>query len=124
MKDAFGHGSNGRGGSVNSRLRRPDIGLTQAARFSGRILNPNPAPTEGQRAVNDLRNRLSNAAGPGHAAALVQGIRNLTPVQAENAPFQSRLSPRAGHSFLDPHDPRAPRFNGGHFAGGLGKFKS
>jgi hypothetical protein len=31
----------------------------------------------------------------------------MTPVQAENSPFKSRLSPRAGHSYLDPHDPRA-----------------
>lgn len=30
----------------------------------------------------------------------------LTPVQSENAPFVSRLGKAAGHSYLDPHDPR------------------
>lgn len=29
-----------------------------------------------------------------------------TPVQSENAPFQSRLGAGAGHSYLDPNDPR------------------
>lgn len=30
----------------------------------------------------------------------------MTPVQAENAPFKSSLG---GHSYLDPHDPRAKK---------------
>ena len=36
-----------------------------------------------------------------------EGRGGLTPVQSENAPFKSRLGAAAGHSFLDPHDPRA-----------------
>lgn len=76
MKDARGHGSDGRGGSsASDYLKRSGIGV--AGNFSGRKLNPNLTPTAGQHTVNDLRNRLSNAAGPGHARALLQGIRNL-----------------------------------------------
>lgn len=35
------------------------------------------------------------------------GRGGKTPVQSENAPFVSRLGAAAGHSYLDPHDPRA-----------------
>lgn len=34
------------------------------------------------------------------------GRGGMTPVQSENAPFKSRLGPQAGHSYLDPKDPR------------------
>ena len=76
MKDAQGHGSNSRGGSsASDYLKRSDIGV--AGNFSGRKLNPNLTPSEGTRSALHLRQQLANAAGPGHARALMQGIRNL-----------------------------------------------
>lgn len=38
--------------------------------------------------------------------AQAQLARRRTPAQSENAPFKSRLGKSAGHSYLDPRDPR------------------
>lgn len=86
MKDALGHGSMGkgmsaaiaqrRGSSGRTDLMRSRIALAPGAQFSGR--RPSGPPlTSNQVHLADLRDRLSNAQGPGHAAALMQGIRNV-----------------------------------------------
>ena len=77
MKDAKGHGSDARGNSaINDRLKRPRIGMTVDAVFSRQVGRSNIMPSEGQRTVNDLRNRMQDT-GPGHQAGLLQGIKNL-----------------------------------------------
>jgi hypothetical protein len=59
--------------------------------------------------------------------------KGLTPAQQENQPFKSRLSKAAGHSYLDPHDPRGahstgvqalPNMERRHFEAIAAEFKS
>jgi hypothetical protein len=77
MKDARGHGSDARGdSSINDRLKRTRIGMDVNAVFAGRPMRSNLMPSEGQRTVNDLRNRMQTT-GPGHQVGLLQGIKNL-----------------------------------------------
>lgn len=70
MKDAKGHGSDGRGGdsSVNDRLKRPQIGLTADAQFSGKSLRNVGEPTDTQRMVSGMRSQLQS--GEQHTQAI------------------------------------------------------
>ncbi len=70
MKDARGHGSN----ANRVDFGRNKIGFAPGAQFS---TPPRPMPRMSSNDhVTDLRNRLANAQGPGHAQSLWQGIRN------------------------------------------------
>lgn len=83
MKDAQGHGSASRGGPVNDTLKRSKIGLALGAHFSRGPLGKNQPSSEGARTVADLRNRMAGAAGPGHFAALAQGLQNFLNCRAQ-----------------------------------------
>lgn len=74
MKDARGHGSDGRdGGSFG---KRQQIGISMnGPGFSRRILSPQDR-SETQRTVARLRGQLVST-GPGHTSALMQGIKNI-----------------------------------------------
>ena len=72
MKDAQGHGSN----SNRADFAHNKIALAQSAQFSRAGARPTRAPMTTNDHVNDLRSRLQSAQGPGHAAALWQGIKN------------------------------------------------
>jgi hypothetical protein len=76
MKDARGHGSEGRGGdsAINDRLKRPRIGMTTDAVFSNR--RGVGDRTDTQRTVANLRTRMQNT-GPGYQAGLSQSIKNF-----------------------------------------------
>ena len=89
MKDARGHGSDSRGGigpEAKARARAAFLNyrgptLQEAARrgaaFGGGRGKPLPQDNlDTRRTVNDLRSRMTST-GPGHMAALMQGIKNL-----------------------------------------------
>lgn len=73
MKDANGHGSEGRGAVPFDRSK---IGMTVGARFSNRPLRGRGDQTDTQRTVADLRTRMQST-GPGHQTGLMQGIKNI-----------------------------------------------
>ena len=76
MKDAKGHGSEGRGGDRAVPFDRSKIGMTVGANFSDRPLRGVGDRTDTQRTVANLRARMQDA-GPGHQSGLLQGIKNL-----------------------------------------------
>ena len=73
MKDAKGHGSEGRGGDRAVPFDRSKIGMTIGARFSGKMLGPQ---SDNARTIAGLRTRMQNT-GPGHQSGLLQGIKNF-----------------------------------------------
>lgn len=75
MKDAFGHGSAGRGGVVGS-IKTSRVGMTADATFRN-ISKNGVARTDTQRTVERMRNQLASAQGPGHRFSIIQGIKNL-----------------------------------------------
>ena len=71
MKDAYGHGSNGRDNK--------GIPLSPGFRAPSQMNAMKPDrdyKNDAERTVADLRTRMA-ATGPGHQAGLVQGIKNL-----------------------------------------------
>ncbi len=81
MKDAKGHGSESRGGSDFApgaqHIFKPNIPAAAiSGQFSRGNISPRYAAEDTKRTVSDLRARMSDT-GPGHAAALWQGIKNL-----------------------------------------------
>jgi hypothetical protein len=86
MKDAKGHGSDKRGEAANGDPRREAI----QSRF---------IPGHGVAPRSQVVARHNNMPSVGTNIG-------QTPVQAENAPFISRLP---GPHFLDPNDPRGAR---------------
>ena len=77
MKDARGHGSDGRGGgsSASDYLKRSQIGLAPGRGFSGKQLSGSTL-SDTQRTVGRMREQLQYA-GPGHSAGIIQGIKNF-----------------------------------------------
>jgi hypothetical protein len=73
MKDAHGHGSDGRG-SFGQRQPyaqgRNLFSIAPGASFKSR------PKTDAKRTVEDLRNQM-RFTGPGHRTGLMQGIKNL-----------------------------------------------
>lgn len=76
MKDAKGHGSEGRGSDRAVPFDRSKIGMTVGAHFSDRALRGVGNQTDTQRTVADLRARMAST-GPGHQSGLWQGVKNL-----------------------------------------------
>ena len=74
MKDAHGHGSEARGGATPLD-KRSKFGIETGAQFN-RVLDPGRF-TDSQRTVRQLRSQMQTAQGPGHLAALAQGVKNL-----------------------------------------------
>jgi hypothetical protein len=124
MKDALGHGSNpgthAQGTAATPKLQRRHFEAIAAElkakgaspdevkAMAAKLATTNP----GFRAdffVAAATGGKYNFKGPGKNGAAVARTakRAMTPVQSENAPFKSRLGKSAGHSYLDPHDPRA-----------------
>lgn len=71
MKDALGHGSDG----------RANKGIPLAAGFrapsqAGVMKSDRDFKTDADRTIAGLRSRMTNT-GPGHQAGLMQGIKNL-----------------------------------------------
>jgi hypothetical protein len=72
MKDARGHGSDGRAGS----LGKSGIGIAASFQATSHMKPSRDYTSDAARTVGDLRQRMQGA-GPGHQAGLMQGIRNL-----------------------------------------------
>jgi hypothetical protein len=122
MKDQKGHGSNTRGMSVPDRhqhnIARDTVKNPMKGAFlGGMTAEQGEALLRGKFGYSDsavaalkgddkaAAAKLREGAGPKSSAPPVHPA--MTPVQSENAPFTSRLGKSAGHSYLDPHDPRA-----------------
>ena len=111
MKDAKGHGSNSRGGGDYAKSASGQPGYNPRVQGGGRMFGRQPTAAEraqNSQAVSDFAAKVALAQGGTKSGDVPvhSGARGLTPVQSENVPFVSRLG---GHSFLDPHDPRARR---------------
>lgn len=77
MKDARGHGSNGRGGSFLQSGGLKGVAIAADARFTNTPMRPDrDFKTDADRTVHDLRQRMANT-GPGHQRGLMQSIKNL-----------------------------------------------
>jgi hypothetical protein len=136
-KDAKGHGSDARGGgsyhNINNNLRGPGKHVGYAAAGDVYHIQKSNGPKsnwysavqqngndvfsgKGLGAISQKLQERSDAfheraIGGASAVAAQHGIptSHLTPLQSENVPFKSRLSPAAGHSYLDPKDPRGKK---------------
>jgi hypothetical protein len=125
MKDPLGHGSNA-GAHAAGTVSTPKLQRRHFEAIAADLKAKNASPDEVKAMADKLattnpgfrRDFFVAAAtggdyrfkGPGKNSAAVQKkVSKLTPVQSENAPFHSRLGKAAGHSYLDPHDPRAKR---------------
>lgn len=86
MKDARGHGSDGKGGGGRGPLgfrggssvyRSQPFEIAHGAQFGpSRMKSDRDFKSDADRTVHDLRSRMSNT-GPGHQTGLMQGIKNL-----------------------------------------------
>lgn len=80
MKDAKGHGSNGRGGvSIiqSGGLRGVGLSNNYRAPLAGANRRPDRDYTsDAARTVGELRSRMANT-GDGHKTGLLQGIKNI-----------------------------------------------
>lgn len=74
MKDARGHGSNSRGSATFKTAGLKGVGI--GGQFSPGNRSAGFRADETKRTISDLRGRMAGT-GPGHAAALWQGIKNL-----------------------------------------------
>jgi hypothetical protein len=127
MKDAKGHGSDPKGGGTPGegsakivQRQTPTFPSRKASYFDfspwgGGYMRagghgPGAIALPSGHLADIQTGRVYSPSGDTAKALAEQhgiGTSHLTPVQSENAPFKSRLGPAAGHSFLDPHDPRA-----------------
>lgn len=80
MKDAQGHGSNGRGGGGDPRFAPHTLTLQEAQRpgIRGQMNRGGRGlyNTDAARTVFGLRQQMGQT-GPGHRAGLMQAIKNL-----------------------------------------------
>lgn len=76
MKDARGHGSGARGGTLNGKPG--GIGMAAGGTFGNvKAGAGGHMQTDTQRTVQRVRGQLANAQGPGHRSTLLQGLKNL-----------------------------------------------
>lgn len=80
MKDAKGHGSEGRGVGAASTIKSGGlrgVGLAFGATMPSDRMKPDrDYKNDAERTVADLRGRMTGT-GPGHQAGLLQGIKNF-----------------------------------------------
>jgi len=129
MKDALGHGSDGGNGShsgpinnlptkmtkahfevIAANLRASKASPDEVNAMAARLATTNPGFNAKRfaDAVNSGTVKMgSRSSSKANAAAQLGRMNKMTPAQSDNAPFKSRLGKAAGHSYLDPHDPRA-----------------
>lgn len=117
MKDAKGHGSNARSGHTVDTVYSSNAGVgglgkgMYARTASGEQYKLNPAATQGRIP------RVGSEIDPSQHTRVIAAQHGISTSHLEN-----RMASH-GANVLNRVSTMGRRFNGGHFAGGLGKFK-